>query len=281
VEDFPDGYPRFAALTSTHPSFHISRRFLRLRGRLVLYKQDNLVTLEQELDRIDREEPRVLFLGNCRRDKNEERKNIMKEIDTALESYDQLVKRNSEILCMEAAKPRDITNIRNWVNETGCITKSEMDYLNSPMDLMSVGASTTDGALSQLKDPVEDLVKCYIDHDVQGLRSKVSQDPRIFILLEGWANAISRLIMSCLLGLAIIVPVIVVERINKLVPRIVASFFGTTAFIALLSFVTKAKTVEMFIAGATYATVLTVFISGDGANSYISSCPCVSESIQK
>ncbi|KAH7552747.1 hypothetical protein BM1_08698 [Bipolaris maydis] len=255
IEDFPDGYPRFAALTSTHPSFHISRRFLRLRGRLVLYKQDNLVTLEQELDRIDREEPRVLFLGNCRRDKNEERKNIMKEIDTALESYDQLVKRNSEILCMEAAKPRDITNIRNWVNETGCITKSEMDYLNSPMDLMSVGASTTDGALSQLKDPVEDLVKWLSTrfHGLErlGLRSKVSQDPRIFILLEGWANAISRLIMSCLLGLAIIVPVIVVERINKLVPRIVASFFGTTAFIALLSFVTKAKTVEMFIAGAT------------------------------
>jgi hypothetical protein len=57
--------------------------------------------------------------------------------------------------------------------------------------------------------------------------------------------------MSCLLGLTIIIPVIVVEKIHELVPRIIGSFFGTTAFIALLSFVTKAKTVEMFIAGAT------------------------------
>lgn len=56
----------------------------------MLHKQDNLVTLEEELDRIDREEPRVLFLGNCRRDKNQERKSIMVQIDKELESYGTL-----------------------------------------------------------------------------------------------------------------------------------------------------------------------------------------------
>lgn len=85
----------------------------------------------------------------------------------------------------------------------------------------------------------------------QGLRRQISQDARIFIMPDGWANAISRSMMSCFLGLTIMTPVIAVESIHRLVPRIVASFFGTTAFIALLSFVTKAKTVEMFIAGAT------------------------------
>jgi vacuolar-type H+-ATPase subunit F/Vma7 len=53
----------------------------------MLDKQDDIITLEEELDRIDREEPRVLFLGNHRRDRNEERKNIMSRIDKALESY--------------------------------------------------------------------------------------------------------------------------------------------------------------------------------------------------
>jgi hypothetical protein len=57
--------------------------------------------------------------------------------------------------------------------------------------------------------------------------------------------------MSCFLGLTIITPVIAVDNIHKIVSRIIASFFGTTVFIALLSFVTKARTVEMFIAGAT------------------------------
>ena len=147
----------------------------------MLYKQDSLVALEEKLDRIDREEPRVIFLGDRRRDQNEERRTAMNEIDKELASYgmlspllhiciflnkmlnlsslDALVKRNSEILCMEAAAQRDITNIKNWVRETGCITQSEMDYLNHPQDLMAVGASTTDGALSQLQGPVEDLVK--------------------------------------------------------------------------------------------------------------------------
>jgi hypothetical protein len=91
----------------------------------------------------------------------------------------------------------------------------------------------------------------YINHDAQRLRRNVSQDARVFILPDVWANIISRSVMSCFLGLTIIVPVIAMESIKKLVPRLVASFFGTTAFIALLSFVTKAKTVEMFIAGAT------------------------------
>jgi hypothetical protein len=71
-----------------------------------------------------------------------------------------MVKRNSEILCMEAAKQRDIVNIKNWVNETGCITRSEMDYLNGPEDLMAVGASTADGALGQLQSSAEDLIRC-------------------------------------------------------------------------------------------------------------------------
>jgi len=87
VEDTPPGYPRFAAWIGSHPSFQICRRFLRLRARLLLYKQDTLVALEYELDRIDREEIRPLFLGNRRRDKNGERKEIMKQIELELAEY--------------------------------------------------------------------------------------------------------------------------------------------------------------------------------------------------
>jgi hypothetical protein len=69
------------------------------------------------------------------------------------------VKRNSEVLGMEAAKQRDISNIKNWVNESGCIAKSEMEYLGAPADLMAVGGLTVDRALGQLQEPIEDLAK--------------------------------------------------------------------------------------------------------------------------
>lgn len=87
VENYPPGYPRYAALISSDSSFNVCRRFLRLRARLLLYKQDNIVQLEKELDKLDREEPRLLFLGNYRRDRNNERAKVVEQIGVELAKY--------------------------------------------------------------------------------------------------------------------------------------------------------------------------------------------------
>lgn len=87
VEDYKPGYPQFAALIASHTSFHIWRRFRRLRARLLLLKQDEVCFLENQLDRIDQEETHELFLGNSRRDKNTKRKEIMMKVDVSLSSY--------------------------------------------------------------------------------------------------------------------------------------------------------------------------------------------------
>ena len=87
VEDFRPGYPQFSALIASHPSFHVCRRFLRIRARLLLLKQDELSVLESQLDHIDHEETRELFLANRRRDANPERKTILEKIEVALSSY--------------------------------------------------------------------------------------------------------------------------------------------------------------------------------------------------
>lgn len=87
VEDFPRGYPRFTRLFVAHPSFAISRKFLAMRARLLLVKQDQLLLLEERLDEIDNAESMKLFLGNLRRDRNENRKNVLKTMDEALKDY--------------------------------------------------------------------------------------------------------------------------------------------------------------------------------------------------
>ena len=87
VEDFKAGYPRFAALVGSHPSFHVCRRFSRLRARLLLIKQDELSSLETQLDEVDRQETRLLFLGSRRLDKNGERLELIAKIDGALSDY--------------------------------------------------------------------------------------------------------------------------------------------------------------------------------------------------
>jgi hypothetical protein len=87
VEDYRSGYPQFSALISSHPSFHIYRRFLRVRVRLLLLKQDELSILESQLDKVDDKETRELFLGNARRDANQERQMILGKLTTALHDY--------------------------------------------------------------------------------------------------------------------------------------------------------------------------------------------------
>ena len=63
------------------------RRFSAMRARLLLIKQDHLSILEAQLQEVDRQEPRRLFLGNLRRDNNLERKRLMGEFETVLKDY--------------------------------------------------------------------------------------------------------------------------------------------------------------------------------------------------
>lgn len=57
--------------------------------RLLLLKQDELSQLEEQLENIDAEDEKSCpaFLGNRREDENEERKEVLKKIDSALRDY--------------------------------------------------------------------------------------------------------------------------------------------------------------------------------------------------
>lgn len=43
--------------------------------------------LEKQLDQIDNEETRDLFLGNQRRDRNQDRRHVLEKVDVALSDY--------------------------------------------------------------------------------------------------------------------------------------------------------------------------------------------------
>lgn len=60
---------------------------MRIRARLLLRKQDELSQLESQLDQVDRDETRELFLGNARRDRNSERARLLNEMEAALSRY--------------------------------------------------------------------------------------------------------------------------------------------------------------------------------------------------
>lgn len=53
----------------------------------MLEKQDQLSRLKEQLERLDQDEPFVLFRGSLRRDRNEERRRLLDEIDQLIVGY--------------------------------------------------------------------------------------------------------------------------------------------------------------------------------------------------
>jgi hypothetical protein len=65
------------------------------------------------------------------------------------------------MLGFEAAKPRDVLSLQNWVNGNACLAREETAYLARCNELLSV-ASSDDGAVTRLEAWVEDnLIRFY------------------------------------------------------------------------------------------------------------------------
>lgn len=54
-------------------------------------KQDRITCLEEQLDKVDQDEPLPVFLGKSRGDTNSERLSILSQIESAIADYGMLV----------------------------------------------------------------------------------------------------------------------------------------------------------------------------------------------
>jgi len=140
-----------------------------------LIKQDEIVRLEEQLDRIDREERHDLFLGCQRKDTNEERRRVVQELSASLPEYgtgciqqytvlfsadtilDGLLKECQEALQYPHATKRDISSLKNWLDGTGCIALRETTYLDQD-DLFHL-VPHPDEAIVKIESIIED---CFI-----------------------------------------------------------------------------------------------------------------------
>jgi hypothetical protein len=65
------------------------------------------------------------------------------------------------MLKLEAAKPRDVLSLQNWVNGNSCLAPAETAYLTYCKELLSV-APSDDDAVTRLEAWIEDsLIRFY------------------------------------------------------------------------------------------------------------------------
>lgn len=93
MEDRRNGYPRLAAFINSDLDFVVFRRFGHLHVRYLLYLQDEIAEMEQQLHTLDRIEPCSFYLNTRRRDRNQERGRILKTLGEKLFDYGTLARR--------------------------------------------------------------------------------------------------------------------------------------------------------------------------------------------
>jgi hypothetical protein len=137
VEDYPEGYPRFAAYINSDVDTVLFRRFGTLHARALLYKEVELTALETKLKQMDKKDSESaedswkvghsIHLDNGAM--NEERKELMELIVRRLEEYGKrstdvqvLTDRLDDLLLREAS-------LRRLQRPSKRVHRNFMDYL--------------------------------------------------------------------------------------------------------------------------------------------------------
>ncbi|KAI0529879.1 hypothetical protein GGR58DRAFT_281222 [Xylaria digitata] len=254
IDRFKPGYPQFCALIGAHPDFSLARRFSTTRARLLLMKQDEVYRLEHDLEQIDAQEQRPLFLGTFQADRNETRRKVLKDLDRTLAEYDELLERNVRILQLPKASERNISNLRNWVTGTGNIYRTDTKFLYEA-DLCAVGSHENYGML-WLESWAEIIA-------IKALRcfGKTSRSMNIFIFPGSILRAATCCLITTLLLLLLLGPVLAIPAVNITVFQMLCISIASILFTMMLSGPMNAKPAEIFSAGATYASLLVAFLT--------------------
>ncbi|KAI1211532.1 uncharacterized protein F4807DRAFT_392874 [Annulohypoxylon truncatum] len=264
LNEFRSGYPQYAALLSSHPSFHNFRRFCRVRMRLLLAKQDEVAALESSLDRIDENENRALFLGCLRRDANQERQQALQQLMLTLAEYDKMLENSRRVLSMPDPPYREIQNLKNWVDGTACLSRHETEYLEIGHDLANL-SGTEDSAITSMESVVEDC-KFWLDHLIRKFAPNSTQmttQSENILILNPQLQRLSRAVTIGFATITILAPTLVLPNISSMGGRMVMNVISTAILLSVISFFTRARTVEVFASGASYAAVLVAFTASN------------------
>ncbi|KAF3010439.1 hypothetical protein E8E14_000289 [Neopestalotiopsis sp. 37M] len=221
-------------------------------------------------------------LNSPRRDVNKERQVAMERLDAAVSEYDDLLSRTQHALKARSASSRDIRNIRDWIEDHGCISREESKYLWKD-DLMSLVPFENDSILDTLAGQVEDcviwlsgkvqLVRLPIPSDfryvpminaipIKDFRTTHSRDQNMHIFPEGSIRTISRAILAGFAAFILLAPVVSISFVQSDSARLVLIVLSNTIFVAVLSLLVRQRIGEILVAGATYAAVLMAYVKG-------------------
>lgn len=155
MENTPNGYPRLAAFQSSEANFSLYRSFSYLHSRILLDLQDEITTLEKELDEIDwddfdsdpdrlRSREIDISLAAASSSENEDepstrnRRVVLREIKAKLMEYDEVLIKARTLESFQKPSDRNYRSVRRYHHNTKPLMDAEMDSIRSKEDTVSL-----------------------------------------------------------------------------------------------------------------------------------------------
>ncbi|KAL3490637.1 hypothetical protein BJX62DRAFT_251850 [Aspergillus germanicus] len=265
-----DGYPALSSWLSRDPDDEgfIFRRFSRLSARNLLNLQSQLISIEKELEDLDRESRQTQDVGlrrwetfeNQLKDASnklaQRRKKLYDELEDKMKNYQEALMLQSTVSNLRHPRPRVFAAFQEWFSggsqgKAAILNGRAATMLDDPQDLAALRTPADEDVLSRtLQDhwplPGRKFDTGTISH---------FQERHVMIVVA----VISVITSAALLVGAIVSLYIVQEPRSRL-----AMIAGFTALFAIsVALMTNTRRAEVFAATAAYAAVLVVFVSGN------------------
>jgi hypothetical protein len=123
-------------------NFLICRKYGFLHNRVLLYRQDELRALEQELLSMDKAANKVddtMLKCRTREERHSgERRDLINRIDAKLHEYNDIVQRTRSFATLQRATERNYTSVRRWVDQSAPLAQDEASTFNKDRDFVSI-----------------------------------------------------------------------------------------------------------------------------------------------
>ncbi|KAL2042159.1 hypothetical protein N7G274_005347 [Stereocaulon virgatum] len=277
LNDFPQGYGKVAAIEDLDADFLIYRKFGWLRNYALLHLQDELVDLQQQLERLDKWEFRdgdYKKLLSRRKDYARDdslRRNLVSKIHSKLAQYDKALLRTQQIQAMKRPTERAQRNLYHLVNNTQSLVDNESQWTAQGVDLAALGRGPEYGWLNTFLEDSMNRVSKRATRAIfrtEEQRNK-SGDERLQLLSADRLDILVRIVLTLVAAVLLLIPVAVLFRLMPTSPedfqlrtnlQMATVFLFTLVFSLSCSIFTKARRQEVFAATAAYSAVLVVFL---------------------
>lgn len=268
IDAHPMGYPRLAAFLNSDENFLLCRKYGFLHNRVLLYRQDELRELENQLLDLDAEDEELddrALRSRVRDDKREgcRRKALIQEVDDKLKEYDDIVLRTRAMNTLPKATGRNYTSVDNWIFHNAPLCGPEAKFIKNDKDFVALTepreGSWFDGAV----EDVLSKIPCKLTRllFIEPRERASTEDHLVRLWSKSRIDTFVRLVITFLAVALLMAPVVVLFSAQKSGPfKIAIILIFTLFFSAALSIFTKAKRHEVFAATAAYCAVLVVFL---------------------